>query len=295
MSLRAAASMAARGTKRWRAVALDMDGTTLNHRLELTTRTLNALRRVDAAGVQVIIATGRPTQSLQPYIDQMALPNQVLTVCFNGGCASLMSANAPEQTQVLFDQGLDVNLCHQILDLCDKEGLCATFSLPSGPTAAPKGQLHEELLSKFEGLEGVKQVRVPDLRQLLRDGTIPLKIVALCNEPDATASLAVLSMPKELAHIIAAEMHIEFLKPGVSKGQALARLCQIQNIDMADVMAFGDNHNDKEMLRLVGQGVAMKNAKDSTKEVADRICEWTNDEQGIAQELETLLATHGTV
>jgi len=49
------------------------------------------------------------------------------------------------------------------------------------------------------------------------------------------------------------------------------------------------NNNDKEMLELVGEGVAMRNAKESIKAIANRVSEWTNDDEGVARELEVLL------
>merc|ERR1711933_643639 len=79
---------------RLRAIALDMDGTTLNNQHALSARTIEAIRRADAMGVKVIFATGRPVMSLQPYIDQVALPWPVPAVCFNGACAVLLRAGA---------------------------------------------------------------------------------------------------------------------------------------------------------------------------------------------------------
>ena len=64
---------------------------------------------------------------------------------------------------------------------------------------------------------------------------------------------------------------VEFLRKDVSKGATLLQICGQIGVDISQVAAFGDGDNDKEMLDLVGLGVAMKNAKSAAKEVADVI------------------------
>jgi len=140
----------------------------------------------------------------------------------------------------------------------------------------------------------VKQERIADCAEILARGDTPLKVVAMSQDPEASAAQARATLPEDLVHIVAAEMHIEFLSPGINKGQSLARLCQESlGLALEDVIAFGDNHNDKEMLTLVGEGVAMKNAKEDVKAIANRVLEWTNDEDGVARELVALFASSG--
>lgn len=71
---------------------------------------------------------------------------------------------------------------------------------------------------------------------------------------------------------------VEILSPDVHKGHGLKQLCQEIGVSLEEVIAFGDGDNDIEFLQLAGWGVAMKNARDTLKAVADEISEWTNDE-----------------
>lgn len=271
----------------WRAVALDMDGTTLNNSHTLTSRTADTIRRVEAAGTQVIIATGRPAPALQPYIKELALKRPVPVVCFNGACALYMEA---DEQEVIFTEGLTANATAKVLEVCSQLGLCISYSESFGATAAPQNAEQENLLRTFEALEGVAQERTTSCAPLLAAGRLPLKIVAMTESPEDTATKARALLEKDLANVIAAEMHIEFLHPTVNKGRSLKRLCQeTLRMDMKDVASFGDNHNDEDMLRLTGKGVAMKNAKDFIKDAADEVCQWSNDEDGVARTLESLL------
>ncbi|CAK9017591.1 unnamed protein product [Durusdinium trenchii] len=287
-----AADAAARTSRfargRFRAVALDLDGTTLNEVHALSERTLKAIQRVEAAGVQVILATGRPLRSLQPYVAQLTLQRPVPTVCFNGTCAALFDPKEAAP-QVLLSRGLTRSAAESIIQMCDDRGWCASYCLPNSTSVCLTTELQAEWLQKFEEIEDLRQERVESLWELL-EYEPPLKIVALAEEPFTQAAKARAMLPPGAAHVVAAEMHIEFLPADVNKGDTLLRLCNDHlGIRMDEVIAFGDNYNDMEMLTLAGEGVAMKNAKDELKEAANRVSEWSNDEDAVARELERLL------
>ncbi|WP_268892257.1 Cof-type HAD-IIB family hydrolase [Erysipelothrix urinaevulpis] len=73
---------------------------------------------------------------------------------------------------------------------------------------------------------------------------------------------------------------VEFMDPRVNKEVGLEWFCQQHNIDLSEVMSFGDNDNDYELVRAAGVGVAMNNATDYVKSVADHVAK-SNDEQGV--------------
>ena len=73
-----------------------------------------------------------------------------------------------------------------------------------------------------------------------------------------------------------------------SAGEGLRRMCDALHLDLESCVAFGDGDNDIEFVKIAGLGVAMKNARPTLKEVADRITEATNDENGVAKELHRL-------
>lgn len=77
------------------------------------------------------------------------------------------------------------------------------------------------------------------------------------------------------------ENNIEIMSEGVDKGQAIKMLCEHLNIGRSEIMAFGDNYNDIEMLEYAGLGVAMGNSNDDIKEIADYVTD-TNEESGFA-------------
>lgn len=79
---------------------------------------------------------------------------------------------------------------------------------------------------------------------------------------------------------------MEFADRRVSKGFALQKLCEMNNIALEDVAAFGDTTNDNDMIAISGTGVCMCNGSDDTKAIADFITEKSNDEDGLAYFIE---------
>ena len=82
---------------------------------------------------------------------------------------------------------------------------------------------------------------------------------------------------------------VEVTGEGITKASALAHLCTDWGIDPAQVIAFGDNHNDAAMLTWAGHGVAMGNASIFATEAADEVI-GTNAENAVAVFIESLLA-----
>ena len=81
---------------------------------------------------------------------------------------------------------------------------------------------------------------------------------------------------------------VEVLAPNVCKGGTLRKLCEKIGIGMEDTVAFGDGDNDIDMIRDVGCGIVMVNGRDVVKEVAKRVTEFTNEEDGVAKMLSLL-------
>jgi len=117
----------------------------------------------------------------------------------------------------------------------------------------------------------------------------PLKIVGLTKTPDVHAAEARELLGGRGIHVIAAEMHIEFVNEGVNKASGLGPLCKMLGVPLSSAIAFGDAMNDVEMLTAVGLGVAMKNARAEVKQAADETCAWANDEDGVARKCEQLI------
>ena len=79
---------------------------------------------------------------------------------------------------------------------------------------------------------------------------------------------------------------LEFCDKRINKGYGLQKICELNDMDLKDVMAFGDTSNDNEMLKVAGCGVCMINGTDDTKACANAITTYDNDHDGLAIYLE---------
>jgi Cof subfamily protein (haloacid dehalogenase superfamily) len=114
----------------------------------------------------------------------------------------------------------------------------------------------------------------------------PGKILITAPGEQLAANLAAITAPfvDDIAFTLSAPFYLEANMIGVSKGDALARVCARLGIDAAEVIAFGDAENDVSMLAFAGRGVAMANASPALKAVADEVTASNNDD-GIADAL----------
>jgi len=264
------------------AVALDLDGTTLDDRHELAPRTKRAVADALEKGIKVIIATGRPSYSTQRYVD--ALDAAVVAVTFNGaGAAELRPRKPPRR---VFQTFLDVHRAATAVEAALALGCCASLVLPDRAVAVAPTAKQRKMLEKFVALEGSPQEIVEDWAPYRRE---TVKVLGLCDDPAATAKHARKALGRHSGIVVvAAEVHVEFLAEGVNKAAALREL--LSEPELARTVAFGDSFNDVEMLACCGVGVAMANAKDEAKASADRVSAYTNDDDAVARELELLTA-----
>lgn len=258
-----------------RLIASDLDGTLLRTDKTISDRTVAAVAAVEAAGITMVLATGRPPRWIDDISDRLG--HRGVALCANGA--------------VTFDLDHDRVLAHHEI-----------------PTDAAAGAVHRirrrwpnavfavETVDRL-GLEPGWPVNFPvpddtlvaDAVQLVT--VPPVKLLARLEGHGVEAALAAATL--ELTGLVEVTWSggthlLEMSAPGVTKEAALAELAAQRNIDPAHTVAFGDMPNDIGMLRWAGEGLAVANAHDLVRAVADRIV-GANDDDGVAHELELLL------
>ena len=133
---------------------------------------------------------------------------------------------------------------------------------------------------------------VNDLNEYVNDHVI-YKIVVSHNDTSYLDKVAEVIKKETDADAIRSGKKVLAVKAmGVSKAEAIKKLAQKLGILIKDIIAFGDEVNDIEMLTLVGLGIAMENADDVVKEAADQIA-GSNDQDGVGKELEKIFGNAG--
>lgn len=282
-------------------VMSDVDGTLINPRGQVSDRQREAVDRLIAAGHYFGIATGRPHRWISAITDQV----RVNAPCITSNGAALLDT---QSWRILGSHELGVDVLHSVVDsarraLLPHGGLAVAVERvgAAGAGAAnPQDLLSEstddlaggayavtaDFLHNWEGprvpvYEEDEVLSQPALKLLLRNDNLTAQQMYGLVAPviDPQVAHVTYSMNAGL---------MEVSVPGVNKGIMLAELAQSLGIEQSQVIAFGDMPNDAEMLRWAGHGVAMGNAHEDIKKLADEVTA-SNEEDGEAAILERLL------
>lgn len=262
--------------KQIKMVALDLDGTTLT-RAGLTRRTKECLEECIERGIDVVIATGRP------YV---ALPDDILSI---NGLKYIIISNGGHivdtEGNILDSSCLNREKSSELRDfLMTKEFPVEVFT---GGCAFVDQSLYDDLAlngSTYMGAKYILRTRkpVPNLYDFWLEKLDEIENLNLHFE-DLDVRNEMWSYFESLGDITVTSSqwnNIELVGHNTSKANSLKTLCDELNINMTQVMAFGDSLNDQAMLEECGYAVAMGNADDKLKEIADFIAP-TNEEEGV--------------
>lgn len=236
----------------YRLVLFDLDATLLDARRGIHDENVRAIARLTAAGVRVGLATGRPPLSVAPYVER-ARPNAPL-VHFNGAMVRDFDSGA-----VLFERSLERDAAAGCMTLAQAHGFHVNLYMGAQIWIEERTPTSRE----SEVKDGVPHTVVGPLLPALRASTVvPTKL--LCIGPPG--GVAALSAAMSAAHGPAVTLvnseatYLEVLPPGCSKLEAAKHLADHLSVGIHEVMAFGDNLNDLELLLGCGLGVAMSNS-----------------------------------
>ncbi len=265
-------------------IALDLDGTLTNSEKIITPRTFDALMKAQREGVRLVLASGRPTFGIAALANQLQLADYGgYVLSYNGG----RIIDWCEKT-VIFSQVVDPKLVPILYDFAEKAQLPIVTYLPEAILASKN---EGEYLAEEARINGmpvvVAQNFVEEAMQIAGGSTkflIPGEPELLIQlESEMTAALS-----EQMEVFRSAPFFLELPPKGIDKAQSLQRLLTHLGLERESLMAFGDGFNDLSMIQFAGKGVAMANAVEEVKSIADFVTT-SNEEDGIAHALEQLL------
>ena len=241
-----------------RLVALDLDGTLVGPDLTVSARTRRAIAAAQAQGTVVTLATGRMFDVTLTFARDLGLTAPL--ICYQGGLIR------PPDGEPLYRATMAPALMRELLDWQAERGWHAVLYADDWAFIAGK-RYPEEF---YYRLLGRRLVWVDALLPLLeRHEPVKFLIVAEPPEADAIESEMRARFGAVLEVVRSHAMFVEGNPPGVSKGDALRRLAAHLGIPRSQVMAVGDQGNDRTMIEWAGIGVAMGNGSSAVRAVAD--------------------------
>lgn len=233
--------------------AIDLDGTLLGPDLTISTENLTAIRKLQVAGAEVVIASGRHYDSLRPFAD--LLPGVKWIVSAQGGEISDV-----QRSNVLHRVFLDRENFTATIELGETLGLTAVAyaveGVFAGTTSTPDLEFYEWLAGRAPVILSKTDLLKKEVFKVVWLGQ-PEKISTLRD----LASVQNLAMQKVQTH----ERIMELLPSDVSKATGLNILAKHLNVRPEDAVVFGDAENDISMFEWAGTSVAMPHAWPAAK------------------------------
>jgi Cof subfamily protein (haloacid dehalogenase superfamily) len=258
-----------------RLVASDLDGTLLGLDDVVSARTRRAIRAVVDAGIQVVAATGRSQWTAAPLVEPV--DGLDLVVCSNGASLYHLREQRSLASYPLEDDVIDTIL----LTLAQELPGCLYGWETDEDLHYDAGFIaYRPALDRPVSPDLVAGERPAPIRKLM----IAHHRIQHYELLDAVVPL----MPPRCFATTSGAPFVEVTGDGVDKAFGVQRVCDLLGIAAAEVLAFGDNHNDISLLQWAGRGIAMGNAHPALLAAVDEQT-LSNVEDGVAAVLETLV------
>jgi Cof subfamily protein (haloacid dehalogenase superfamily) len=266
----------------YRAIATDLDGTLLRSDRSISARTRAAVLGAEDAGMEFVIATGRPPRWIAPIVEQLG--DRGLVVCANGA-----AVYDPARHELVRRTELAPEVLAEIVDDLSDAFPEAILGVEQGFEFAIDDAVHEASI-EMRGSWNLDGLRIGPIRSFLDQSA--LKLIVRLPPPaapgTADAVQSVVGSRGLVTHSID-ESFLEVSHPQVHKAAAVEQLLVDSGIGAAEVVAFGDMPNDLELIRWAGLGVAVANAHPLLQEAADEVTA-SNDDDGVALVIERVLS-----
>lgn len=262
------------GNNMYQCILSDIDGTLLTDDHHMSPKTRDAIKSLD---IPFLPVSARSPEGIYPILKE----NDIVCpmICFSGGLI------LNEKGQVLYENGMNYKQTEEVITFIKENEFDCTINIYA---------LHDWLVEDKNDPRVLREERI--VKAEAQKGTLSSldpsrkihKLLCMCN-PLYTKEIE-RSLKDRFPHCSIAcssDILIEIMNEGVTKADAINHLCDYYSINKQDIVAFGDNYNDKEMLESVGMGIAMGNAPEDIKNIAKDVTS-TNNQDGIFNALQKL-------
>ena len=254
-------------------IACDLDGTLLNDKKEIGNYTKEILNKlINDYKIELILSSGRGFDGVKKYND--VLGNNNCSIIMNG--SNIVDNNG----KILYRKSLEEDISKIVIKLAEKYDVCVHFFNDLQYTVSRddfyiKSYIQIEKTREITvGIENIKYYKFDKIIIFGERETLNKLKIDIDSNLDVNCCFS-------------GDTLLEVMCKGVSKGNALKWICDNKGISFDNIVAFGDNFNDIEMIEYAGVGVAMYNAEDELKQKADYIA-LSNNEEGVGKFLKDI-------
>ncbi|MDH6304124.1 Cof subfamily protein (haloacid dehalogenase superfamily) [Parabacteroides sp. PF5-5] len=264
---------------KYRLLVLDVDGTLLNSKKEITPATLSTLLKIQQMGVRIVLASGRSTFGLRPLALQLELDKyNGFILSYNGGQIFNMSTN-----ELLFERRINPEL----IPYLEKKAIKNNFTILTYHQDTILTNNAEDIHVKEEAERN--KMKIKETAHFADSVNFsPCKCMLVSDDIEALVGLEnhwKKKLDGSLDVFRSEPYFLEVVPPSINKADTLGVLMGHLSIQPEQMMAIGDGEADITMIQTAGLGIAMENALDSVKRCTDYTTA-SNDEDGVAKAVE---------
>ncbi len=262
-------------------IVCDLDHTLLNDDKKITQRMKSIASTLINQGIHITIATGRAYEIAKPYADDLAITQPMITN--NGALIKDTKTNRILRANYLNHDPID-----QVMDYVLNHNLGFTYYTESGFVTNDKERMvfYKDWNAMYEDspITILKPKTKEDLLQYK-----PYKLLVVNHNKQGFHSMYNLFKDLKDTHVTKSqEAFLDFLPPNTNKGEAVNHLMNELNLSPDEILVFGDNDNDIEMLKLTKNSVAMPDGSEGSLRAAHLIAEADSNNDGVAKTLEKM-------
>lgn len=262
-----------------KVLVVDIDGTLVNSKKEITPLTQEAIVRIVSEGHGVVVASGRPLAGMRRFERELRLD-------LLGGY--LMASNGAKVVdcvtgETVYQKLLPLSIVPKIYAYAKNRGCGLITFLGDHSVSAFEPDEYVTYEAKINGI----QIMVPENWPEFVNFDINKCIVTAEPEKAAVYEKELQRLFRDEANVFRSDpFFIEVVPKGVDKALTLEQLLPLMGAEQEQTVCCGDGFNDISMLQYAATGVAMANAQDAVKAAADYVTKRTNDEDGIVEVIE---------
>ena len=269
----------------YKLLALDMDGTVLNSDKKITPRTKLAIDNLMKRGVAVVVSTGRNLAEIADYRDDFQAMNYGIVI--SGGMIYDFFNDKPIKVHAV-----DEETIYKLIDFGLEERAMIHLHTVSRSVAREEDIQNMAAFGMgiYQGMFDRICDRFDDPKEYIRAHPGEVIKVNLYHRDKASRDRNFARIePLNLSISYAEAFNLEMSPANITKASGLVELCEFLKIDLSESVAIGDADNDREILQTAGLSVAMGNASDDIKQLADFVT-LDNDSDGVAVAIEKFFA-----
>lgn len=263
-----------RGGTMIKLIAIDIDDTLVNTKKEITEHVKESVQKASAAGVKIVLTTGRPIMGVKSYLKTLGLDDMddQYVISYNGSVVETTSG------KLIAAQEVGYPAYARMTELGNEWGvLVQTEMLEDIYTTAHDINPMASRESYFMRMP----IKVRELTEMPADGEyVKVMVIAESDEIDAVQKKLPADITDNYTVVRSDQYFLEVINKEASKGNGLTTLAKHLGISMDETMAIGDQQNDMSMVEVAGFGVSMGNGIPELKQIADAVTT-TQDEDGV--------------